>query len=124
MAGPNYAQMQQKALADLKEYYDRYYNRYDLQSSDTLVIGSNIYTTGSSGIVTNLKKESKMFGIYGSLKQYIAKHSDLIFTVAFVMLADRWFFGGAFKNTLQGLVGKLIAKADAQIESTELKAVK
>lgn len=62
------------------------------------------------------KKETKMFGIYGSLKQYVQKHADVLFTVMLVLVADKFFFHGALKSSIQGLADKLIGKAHKELD--------
>lgn len=67
---------------------------------------------------TNKKpKENKMLGLYGTLKQYIQKHGDIIFTVILVMLADKYLFNGAFKGALKGMFDKLVTKANKDISA-------
>lgn len=96
------------------------YKNINLHVQDgNLVVDGNLEVKGK--IIT---KESKMLGIYGSLKNYIAKHADLIFTVLLVMLADKWFFKGAFTNTLQSLVGKLVNRAHDEVDSKPLTVAK
>lgn len=60
-------------------------------------------------------KENKVLGLYGNMKNYLSKHSDIIFTVVLVMLADKFFFNGVFKNTLQGIVNKLLTRAEKEV---------
>ncbi len=91
----------------------------NLNVNTTMRVDGDLEVTGK--IIT---KETKMLGIYGSLKAYIQKHADLIFTVALVMLADKWFFKGAFTNTLQSLVGKLVNRAHDEVDSKPLTVAK
>lgn len=62
------------------------------------------------------KEEKKMFSIYSSFKTFVTKHSDVIFTVVLVLVLDKFVFGGALKNSLQGLADKLLSKAHKIID--------
>lgn len=63
-----------------------------------------------------LKTEQPMFGLYGSFKAYVQKHGDILFTLLLILVADKWFFHGALKGTLQGLADKLIGKAHKELD--------
>lgn len=72
----------------------------------------NAYVQDQKLIVNNTAvKEKTMFSMYSLMKDYTKKHSDLIFTVLLVMLADKWFFKGTFKQAITDMVAKLIDKA-------------
>lgn len=71
--------------------------------------------------LTNKKESKTMFGLYGSFKNYVTKHADILFTVVLVMIADKWFFGGALKNSIQGLANKLITKAHDEMDKITSK---
>lgn len=67
-------------------------------------------------------EEKKMFSFYSSMKEYVKRHGDIIFTVFFIMAADKWFFQGALKGALQRLVEKMISKADLHLDKPVVDA--
>lgn len=55
--------------------------------------------------------------IVGELRAYFTKNSGVIFTVALVILADHFVFGGAFRDKLKSIVDSFLNKATKQIEA-------
>lgn len=70
--------------------------------------------------ITSANKEKKsMFSFYGDLKTYIRKHGDILFTILFIVLLDKWLFQGTFKKSLEGLVEKLLGRAHKELDKTD-----
>lgn len=60
-------------------------------------------------------QEPKKRGFMKALKEYIATHKDLLFTIALVLVIDRYVFNGVFREKIKGAVDKLLDKAHKQI---------
>lgn len=100
---------QQQRQLDMRQY--DYSGMLD--NNPGAMINANQIDWNNRTLIKETKKEEK--SMFRSFREYISRHSDIIFTVVLVMLADRWFFKGALKSSVQGLAHKLIAKADAKL---------
>lgn len=98
--------MQQQQSGTLQEYY----RQQQLHQQQLYIHGP----IAKVPVTDETKKEEKKT-MFKAFREYLQRHSDIVFTVFLIMIADRWFFKGAFKETLKGLAGKLINKAEAKL---------
>jgi len=69
----------------------------------------NIYPYDQSKL-SQTKKETKT--VIAQMREYIKEYRNVIFTVAFVALADHFLFKGALRDRLKDLVENLLKKAE------------
>ncbi len=100
------AQQQQMASQGQREAMARQ------QVSNLSALGSLAKPLRFATINTPKQEKKTMFKAF---REYLSKHSDIVFTVFLVMLADKWFFKGALKGSVQGLASKLIDKAHLKL---------
>lgn len=56
-----------------------------------------------------------------SLKMYVQKHSDVLWTLATVILLDHFLFEGKFRTKIESIMESLITKAEDKVKSIESK---
>lgn len=72
-------------------------------------------------IKTNKPSEGgKMKEMLSDLRGYIREHKGVIYMVLLVVLVDHLFFKGALRGRIQGLAEKLLHKAEAKLDKTQV----
>lgn len=68
--------------------------------------------------------EVNMFKQVGSdLKAFIAEHKSVIYWLAVLFLADHFFFQGAFRERLNGIMNKMLGKVESQLDAKTVTLV-
>jgi len=88
------AQQQQAMMYQVQK------NKYDMES-----------------MLRDMKSSKQETKKVSELRAYFTKNSGVIFTVALVILADHFVFGGAFREKLKSIVDSFLNKAGKQIEA-------
>lgn len=63
-----------------------------------------------------------MLGVGDAAKRFFNKHEDTLMTVALVLLADHFFFGGKFRSRLEGVADAFLKRAEASIVPAQPEA--
>jgi choline kinase len=113
MAGPGFAG------SGMGNFHEQAMAAQNAQQSYLQQLGigwSNIYSKPGE-VVSDPKllktKESK--SMFKAFREYLGRHSDIVFTVFLVMIADKVFFHGALKGSVKALAEKLISKAHTKL---------
>lgn len=72
---------------------------------------------GSGEDQWSIIKERESSMVPSALKDYFRKHQDVLITLAVVMLADHFVFGGAFREKIKAVVERLISGAEKKVAS-------
>ncbi len=98
-------------------YYETIQGRYHNNVvSHCMICGNSNCMTAHE--IPSKKKETTMFK---SLKEYYAKHQELIITILGAFLIDHVMFDGKFGHKLEAIMEGLIDKLTAKVKSIEEK---
>jgi hypothetical protein len=75
--------------------------------------GTSTCFTSESGNIYSKPKERK--SMFKQVTDYVDNHIDVIVTLAFVILIDRFLFKGALKNRIQTAIEGVIKKVEDRI---------
>lgn len=78
-------------------------------------------TCGLPGMHTHTIETKEKWTMISSLKMYVQKHSDVLWTLATVILLDHFLFEGKFRTKIESIMESLITKAEDKVKSIESK---
>lgn len=62
------------------------------------------------------KKGSIMQKLFNDLRAFVSENRNVFYWAALIVLLDHFFFKGAFRDKLSGLMNKLIEKVEGMIK--------
>jgi hypothetical protein len=77
--------------------------------------------SGYSGAATQQPIGRKK-SMLDSVKNYVEKHKDMLFTIVLVVLIDHFLFGGALRSKIQTTLEGVLKKAEDKFHGTEVVA--
>lgn len=64
----------------------------------------------------NIKEPSMLGTVSKDLKSFILEHKSTIYWIAVLLLVDHFFFNGAYRQKINGIMHKLIGKVEDTVD--------
>lgn len=100
---------------NIEEQYRRVILRRQTRHTDYLTARAR-YARMIDKPLSSTPKDKTMIS---NFKNFVNKHSDLLFTVGFLILLDHLIFDGAMREKIKSILEKLIVKTEKSLEHKE-----